>query len=279
MKAPHAHRLDARTLFLYVLAILREFRLTIAFVVVSVLAGALVFWNSTEDPKLLHPLMPFHAAWQALLNQDNDYPRTWSVVLVDGLYPVAGFAVFGEGFVRFMALVSSARRGGKEWMTVKASTYRDHVVLCGLGHVGHRVLQRFLEEGLPVVALDRDEQGRFVGAARAAGVPILVRDVRDDAALTDAGVPHAKVIVIATDDDLANLEVALDARRMNPRIRIVMRLFDQQTAVKLKAAGIVDEAFSTSALAAPVVAELAAKGFRVSTSAAGAALPGPTPQR
>lgn len=55
---------------------------------------------------------------------------------------------------------------------------------------------------------------------------------------------------------MANLEVALDARRLNPNIRVLMRLFDQQIAGKIADAMMVDAAFSSSALAAPLVAAL-----------------------
>ena len=38
-------------------------------------------------------------------------------------------------------------------MLVMASTYRDHVILCGLGHLGFRVLLHLREGGALVVAL------------------------------------------------------------------------------------------------------------------------------
>lgn len=69
--------------------------------------------------------------------------------------------------------------------------------------------------------------------------------------------PYARAIIIATNDDMANLEVALDARRMNPKIRVIMRLFDQRMADKFKEAALIDEAFSPAALAAPILAEMA----------------------
>lgn len=276
MPARRAHRHDLRTIALYAWAIVREFRWTIAFLVLAVIVLAVFLFLGSEKP--VSPLRALYLAWGALLNKDLPDTERPHLLVLEGVYPVFGFVIFGEGLLRFTALLRSHRRRGKEWMTVMASTYRDHVVLCGIGHVGYRVLERLLADGLPVVALDNDEQGRFVGPAQASGVPLLVRDIRDDTALTEAGVAHARVIVIATSDDIANLEVALDARRMNPGIRIVMRLFDQQVAAKLKAAGIVDEAFSASALAAPVVAEMAARGFRAaapSNAGTSAAAPGP----
>jgi len=134
-----------------------------------------------------------------------------------------------------------------------ASTYRDHVILCGLGHLGSRILQQLLKSGTHVVAIEKHQEARFLAEAKATGIPVLVRDAKEDQALVDAGIAHARAIIIATNDDTANLEVALDARRMNPQIRIIMRMFDQQLASKVKDAIGIDEAFSSAALAAPIV--------------------------
>jgi Trk K+ transport system NAD-binding subunit len=107
------------------------------------------------------------------------------------------------------------------------------------------------------VAIERNADSRLLGKARDLGAPVLVRDMREDQALVDAGIRHARAIIIATNDELVNLEVALDARRLNPSIRILMRLFDQQIAPKLTGAFGVDAAFSSSALAAPTVVAMA----------------------
>jgi Trk K+ transport system NAD-binding subunit len=64
-------------------------------------------------------------------------------------------------------------------------------------------------------------------------------------------------VIACTDDDLVNLEIALDVRAINPKIRLVMRFFDQNMAQKLGKAFHVDSTFSTSALAAPLFAAAA----------------------
>ena len=86
------------------------------------------------------------------------------------------------------------------------------------------------------------------------GVPVIYGDARRDELLVQAGIARARAVVCATDDDLTNLEVALDAKRENPRIRVVMRMFDQRVAGKVRGALGLDETFSTSALAGPLVA-------------------------
>ena len=129
-------------------------------------------------------------------------------------------------------------------------------VLCGIGHLGFRVLEQLVAAKLEVVAIEKNGDGRFIAMAKNLGVPVLIRDMKEDQSLIDAGIQRARAIIIATNDDMANLEVALDARRLNPHIRVLMRLFDQQIAGKIADAMMVDAAFSSSALAAPLVAAL-----------------------
>lgn len=244
----------------YARTLLRRFRFTLVALTILVGAGAALFHATPmaalggKPPDLLRSA---YAAWMALLSQQvYSPPETWYLTALYGTYPLFGFVVVGEGVVRLSLLLLSREQGEKEWMTVMASTYRDHVVLCGLGHLGGRILQQLVKRGTPVVAIEKSPEARFLGEARAAGVPVLVRDMKDDQALVDAGVPHARAIIIAANDDTANLEVALDARRMNAKIRVLMRMFDQQLASKIKDALGIDEAFSSAALAAPMVVEL-----------------------
>jgi len=134
------------------------------------------------------------------------------------------------------------------------------------------VVQELVAGSVSVVAIEKDPEARFLAQAKVMGIPVLVRDMKDDDALREAGVEHARAIVVATNDDMANLEVALDARRMNPRIRILMRLFDQQIAAKISQPLAVDVAFSSSALAAPIVAAMTL-GARVLASFGVAGVP------
>jgi Trk K+ transport system NAD-binding subunit len=61
----------------------------------------------------------------------------------------------------------------------------------------------------------------------------------------------ARALMALTDDDLANLEVALGARARHPGLRIVMRLFDTDLAERAGRALQIRISRSVSALAAP----------------------------
>jgi voltage-gated potassium channel len=249
-----------RTSWLYFIALVREFRWTLLGLCAFVVIGAILYRITPHEA--LHGNRPnlmiaLYGAWMALLAQPIfSPPETWYLEVMCAVYPLAGFILIGEGVVRLALLAVSRREGEKEWMRVMASTFRDHVVLCGLGHLGVRVLDHLISAGVDVVVLEKDEASRFIAHARELDVPILIRDMKEDQSLIDAGVPHARAVIIATNDDMANIEVALDSRRLNPNVRVVMRLFDQQIASKIAGAIHIDAAFSSSSLAAPMVAAM-----------------------
>jgi Trk K+ transport system NAD-binding subunit len=246
---------------LYFLALLHEFRWTLLSLLLAVvLAAALYVITPQEQLGGKRPSIStsLYGGWMALLAQPiYAPPEAWYLKLITGIYPIIGVLLIGEGIVRFALLMISRKHGEKEWMKVMASTYRDHVILCGLGHLGARVLQELHSAKIPVVVIEKDKDRRFITLARELAVPVLLRDMTEDQALIDAGVADARVIIIATNNDMANLEVALDARRMNSKIRVIMRLYEQQIASKISSALMVDAAFSSSALAAPMVAAMA----------------------
>lgn len=172
---------------------------------------------------------------------------------LDLAIPPLGLAVLADGALRLVGLLAARRRNAKEWIAVVASTYQGHVVVCGGGRVGYRVAQQLLALGRDLVLIERNQAGPFVSSLVDAGVPLLIDDIRSKATLARANLAGASAIVAVTDDDLANLNVCLDARRLNPGIRVVIRLFDEDLLSTTR--GLLDaEAISTSAFAAPHIA-------------------------
>ena len=130
----------------------------------------------------------------------------------------------------------------------------DHVIVCGLGRVGFRVMRVLQRLSIPVVVIEKQDDSQFVEVAKREHVPLLVRDVRNTETLEDASIATARAVIACTDDDLTNLEVALDARHMRSDIRVVLRLFDERLAGKVAEGFNIQVALSESALAAPAFA-------------------------
>ncbi len=181
-------------------------------------------------------------------------PGSWALRLMYFTYPLIGLAVVADTVVRVTLLLFSRQENQKEWTRVLASTYRDHIILCGLGHVGYRILERLMQWHLEVVVIEKNTDSQFLLRVQQLKVPVLIMDARQEESLEAAGLHYARTLVIATNDDLANVEIALDARRLNPQIRVVLRMFDEQIANKLRDAFNLEVAFSSAAAAAPLVA-------------------------
>jgi Trk K+ transport system NAD-binding subunit len=130
----------------------------------------------------------------------------------------------------------------------------DHVIVCGLGKAGARVLQGLHDLQVPCVGVERAPDAVGVGVARRLEIPVAFADARAPGTLESVNVKHARALMAVTSDDLANLETALIARRHNPHLRVVMRIFDPKLAERLDRGIELDITRSMSALAAPVFA-------------------------
>lgn len=141
--------------------------------------------------------------------------------------------------------------------TRRSKRMQNHVILCGLGQVGYRTALELEKFETEITVIELDANGPFVGLVSDRGIPVLFEDARNSDVLVKAGVDRAAAVIACTDNDLSNVEIALDAREINPDIRVVLRLFDQRLASKIQKSFDIEAAFSASALAAPAFAAAA----------------------
>ena len=191
---------------------------------------------------------------QIFFEPTSNLPHSPVARAVFWITPLLGAGLILRGIVRVGGSVFDADERHKLWVQIMSDRMKDHIIVCGLGHVGIRVVESLHRLGEPVLAIEKNKTDSFAVVVEELGFPVLYGDVRRDALLISAGVRQARAIVCATDDDLANLEVAIDSKKENPKIRVVMRIFDQRVAEKMRTALDVDETFSTSALSGPLVA-------------------------
>jgi Trk K+ transport system NAD-binding subunit len=135
-------------------------------------------------------------------------------------------------------------------------------VLCGLGRTGSRVLYYLRAAGLGCVVVD-DRCGP--DDPRLHGARLVQGDCRDARSLRAAGVKDARGVLVMTDDDLVNVSTALQVRELDPHVRIVVRLFDQNLLERLGQTVANVSALSTAMLTAPVLAATATTGVALGT--------------
>ncbi len=171
--------------------------------------------------------------------------------------PLLGLFFLLQSVVDFARLLfdKGARREG--WQIALASTFSEHVLVCGIGPVGYRVVLQLLDAGYEVVVIDRNEVGEFTPIIHRLKVPLIVGDARDPDVLHNAGLGRARGLVAAIGDDLLNVEVALAARRRYPQLQTALRIFNRELDRQLELSFGHNSAFSSSALAAPTLAAAA----------------------
>jgi Trk K+ transport system NAD-binding subunit len=133
----------------------------------------------------------------------------------------------------------------------------DHVIVCALGTVGFRVLQEIRRVQPGTVGVDAGGTNSLSTEALQSGATVITGDARQPDAFRRANAEGARSIVVASSDDLLNLEIALSAREANPRVRIVVRLFDEEFASRVRSTFDIDYALSPASLAAPAFAAAA----------------------
>ncbi len=177
--------------------------------------------------------------------------------LVQYVQPLFGVFLLAEGLVKLGITVFRKEDNQENWMGILANASSGHIILCGLGNVGVRVVEELLAMGHDVFAIELDPECPNLDRARELGAEVLVGDARVEGRLASLNVARARAVIVATDDDLANLEIAMDAREADAEVPIVMRLFDQRLAQKVRGPLGIEVSFSTSKLAAPLLAAAA----------------------
>ncbi len=239
--------------------LVRQFRSTLLIFLLLLFVGTTVLrytyrpgqpigWLAAMDMTL--GLMFFEMGWE--------YPASLPAQVVYLLWPILGLALVVNGVVQFWIALFNRQERREAWEVALASTYRNHIVVCGLGKVGSRAAFHLLQMGYDVVGVEQNPQAPFLETVRRRRIPVILGNARRPDVLEKAGVRSASAIIAATEDDMTNLGIAMEARLLNPGIQVVLRMFDQQLADTIRRSfGFA--AFSTSALAAPALAAAATR--------------------
>jgi Trk K+ transport system NAD-binding subunit len=112
----------------------------------------------------------------------------------------------------------------------RAVPRRDHVVVVGLGQVGMRLCLLLRSCGVPVVAVEQEEEGRYVGLARKLGLPVVIGRGSDHSLMGRLSLHRARALAAVTADDLENISAAMTARGIEEGLRVVLRVGDGDIA-------------------------------------------------
>jgi voltage-gated potassium channel len=235
-----------------------ESRSALILFVALVFGGALIFYFFYTDPitgQRINFSEALYGTFALLFFQGTlEYPPQGFIQILYFIIPILGLVVVADGIIRFGVALTNKQERGQKWQTAMASTYNGHVIICGMGKVGFRVALELLKLNRDVVAIEANPEGRFLEKTKALGIPVILADARRSENLFRAGVDKADAVIPCTENELTNLDIALDVREINPNAKIVMRMFDPELAQRVEKGFGIHTAFSVSALAAPTFA-------------------------
>ncbi|NJM05195.1 hypothetical protein HC891_01625 [Candidatus Gracilibacteria bacterium] len=108
-----------------------------------------------------------------------DFPSDFLGRLLFFLVPLLGLFFLLQSLVDLARQLFNKGARREEWQVSLASTYSDHIIVCGLGRVGYRVTLQLLDAGYDVVAIDINWQSHFVKAVLGLNTPLIHGDARD----------------------------------------------------------------------------------------------------
>ncbi len=241
-------------------ALMHEFRLPIVTFIIATIGGGWLYSYLLEyyHPELAAGYSYVDYPWMmvALMTVEpvHDIPKELPLVIFWYLMPVLAVYVIGQGAVDFVRLFFNRSNRRDAWEEAVASTYRNHVIIIGLGHVGERVMYTLVAMGFDVVAIELEMPDELDKRLNALGVPTIIGDARQLTTLEKAGIRRASSLIVCTSNDHVNLEAIMRARDMNHDIRIVARMYDPQFSKQLNRFMGVQATLSSSDLSAPAFA-------------------------
>lgn len=136
-------------------------------------------------------------------------------------------------------------------MYSRIAKLEDHVILCGFGQVGQTILQEItgaragtgtgarVGTGREVVIIDKLNKGdiRPCHTQNMQTNFWVTGEATEDHTLTKAGLPSAKVLILALSSDVDNLFITLTARAMKRDLLIVTRVNEATLEQRLYQAG------------------------------------------
>ncbi len=236
--------------------LLIEFRQPLLFFVIAILGiGTYYFYaaRSLGEPLKNLPEAYYMILGLAFFQSSGDFPQHGLLQIWFFILPIIGIGTLAQGLADFGIALFNRRTRNKEWEMAVASTFSKHTILVGLGHLGYRVVSQLSAMGEAVVVIELDPKNDLASMVQKMGVPIIKDDAHLQSTLESAGIIKGKTIVLCTQNDSLNLQVALKARSLNSDIKVVMRIFDDDFAKSLDTQfGF--KAISTTGMAAPAFA-------------------------
>jgi voltage-gated potassium channel len=159
--------------------------------------------------------------------------RVFTIILVIG---GASSAVYAMTVI--VQYVMEGQLGNALWrrnMKNRIAHLKNHFILCGYGRVGQEIGRILAAEKAEFVIIDKSREG--ITQAEMDKHLYIMADAASDDTLKEAGIEHARGLIVALGNDADSTYVTLSARQISPNLFIEARISSHEAEGKLKRAG------------------------------------------
>lgn len=143
------------------------------------------------------------------------------------LLPLMTVLILGEGALRVASVYLQRHYRHEEWGPMVAQTFSNHTVICGAGELGRAILRQLLSAQPDAQVVLVDSRPAALAELNQIGpnVCVVQEEMAMQLALEAANCGRARLIIMASGNDAANLEAGFKASEMNPKADIRVRLY------------------------------------------------------
>ncbi len=240
--------------------LLNEFRTPLLFFIVTMMGGGALYQRIgllVGEPLHDYSEAVYLILTLSFLQPSGEFPSSPFLEAFYFIMPIFGLGILAQGLADFGLMLFNRNARNKEWEMAIASTLNNHTILVGLGHLGFRVAEHLIDLGKKIAVIEVDPKDDLVDAVREMGIPVIHDDASRQSALEKAGIYKARTITLCMQSDALNLQIAVKARKLNPEIKVVVRIFDDEFAKSIQNQfGFT--AFSATSISAPAFAAASA---------------------
>ena len=131
----------------------------------------------------------------------------------------------------------------------KKYVLQNHVIVCGLGRLGYFIALELLHRKEKIIIIEQNENSNHIDYFRQLGAEVYLGDARLPKVIRDVNVGQAKALISVINNDSLNLEIGLNARSHQPNVKLILRIFDDQMAERIKDYLQIYHSVSASAIA------------------------------
>lgn len=181
-----------------------------------------------------------------------------SIKLFTVLMMLVGTGVIGISYALLNDFILGTRL--KDYWNATRVPERNHYIICGLSGLALKIAQHLQQNGYEVVVIERDPNCRLINTAKSLKIPVVEGDASFANTLKSVNVQKAEALLAVTSDGTTNLELALSARGLAPRLRVIVRAHDSHFALMVQQVFDFEAVLSPTEIAAPAFAAAAIGG-------------------